>query len=63
MRNFYFVDDETGEDFIVEAETLAKARYIAGDYFNEAHFLREIDDEEAEMLGVDTYQKGEENEN
>lgn len=55
MRNFYFVDDETGEDFIVEAETLAKARYIAGDYFNEVHFLREIDDYEAEMLGVDTY--------
>ena len=55
MRNFYFVDDETGEDFIVEAETLNKARYIATAYFAESQFLREISDEEAEMIGVDTY--------
>lgn len=55
MKNFYFVDNETGEDFIVEAETLAKAMYIATAYFAEPQFLREISDYEAEMIGVDTY--------
>ena len=29
MKNFYFVDNETGEDFIVEAENLLDAIRIA----------------------------------
>ena len=61
MKNFYFVDDATGEDFIVEADTLRDAIHIATTYFEEQQFLREISDYEAEMIGVDTYQKGEEN--
>lgn len=59
MKNFYFVDNETGEDFIVVADVLRDAIHIASTYFEEPQFLREIDDAEAEWLGVDTYQKGE----
>lgn len=55
MKNFYFVDNETGEDFIVEANTLRDAIHIASTYFEEPQFLREISDYEAEMIGVDTY--------
>ena len=60
MKNFYFVDNETGEDFIVVADTLHDAIHIASAYFEEPQFLREISEYEAEMIGVDTYQKGEE---
>lgn len=55
MKNFYFIDNETGEDFIVEADTLRNAIHIASTYFEEPQFLREISDYEAEMIGVDTY--------
>jgi hypothetical protein len=55
MKNFYFVDIETGEDFIVEAETMAEARHTADELFDRARFIREISDYEAEMIGVDTY--------
>ena len=55
MKNFYFVDDETGEDFIVVADTLRDAIHIASTYFEEPQFLREISEYEAEMIGVDTY--------
>ena len=55
MKNFYFVDDETGEDFIVVADTLRDAIHIATTYFEEPQFLREISEYEAEMIGVDTY--------
>ena len=59
MKNFYFIDNETGEDFIVEAENPLEAICIACTYFKEPIIQREISDYEAEMLGVDTYQKGE----
>ena len=59
MKNFYFVDNETGEDFIVVADTKHDAIHIASAYFEEPQFLREISEYEAEMIGVDTYQKGE----
>lgn len=55
MKNFYFVDNETGEDFIVEADTKHDAIHIAHVYFEEPQLLREISDYEAEMIGVDTY--------
>lgn len=55
MKNFYFVDNETGEDFIVVADTLRDAIHIASAYFEEPQFLREISEYEAEMIGVDTY--------
>lgn len=55
MKNFYFVDNETGEDFIVEAENPLDAIRIACTYFKEPIIQREISDYEAEMLSVDTY--------
>lgn len=55
MKNFYFVDNETGEDFIVVADTKHDAIHIASVYFEEPQFLREISEYEAEMIGVDTY--------
>lgn len=55
MKNFYFVDNETGEDFIVVADTKHDAIHIASAYFEEPQFLREISEYEAEMIGVDTY--------
>lgn len=55
MKNFYFVDNATDEDFIVEADTLRDAIHIASIYFEDPQFLREISDYEAEMIGVDTY--------
>lgn len=59
MKNFYFIDNETSEDFIVEANDYHEAVNIASRYFDTPCFEREISDYEAEMLGVDTYQKGE----
>lgn len=58
MFNFYFVDNETGEDFIVEANGYHKAVAVASEYFAEPCFVRTLTDYEAEMIGVDTYQKG-----
>ena len=55
MKNFYFVDNETGEDFIVEDETLEQATYTAKKYFEDPQFVEELTDYEAEMTGVDTY--------
>lgn len=59
MKNFYFVDNETAEGFIVEAENKLDAICIASTYFKEPMVIREVSDYEAEMIGVDTYQKGE----
>lgn len=55
MKNFYFIDNETGEDFIVEANDYHEAVNIASRYFDTPCFEREISNYEAEMLGVDTY--------
>lgn len=55
-KNYKFYDNETGEIFFVQAENLQKAIEIANDYFEAPQFTREIyDDEEAEVLGYDTY--------
>lgn len=55
MKNFYFVDNETAEGFIVEAENKLDAICIASTYFKEPMVIREVSDYEAEMMGVDTY--------
>ena len=57
MKNFLMTDRETGEDFIVMAETKEEAMAIAEKYFEEPHIDDEITDFEAEMLGLDTYQE------
>ncbi len=56
MRNFLFYDNDSGEHFIVEAESLAEAKFTAKDWFGEAvGYIDEISDEEADMLGYDTF--------
>lgn len=55
MRHFIFCDNDTGEEFIVGAETLDKAWQIAKEYFFEPEFCRECSDWEAEMSGLDEY--------
>ena len=59
MKNYLFHDYETGEDFIVETDTKEKAYLCAYTYFKDPKFCGEISYFEAEMLGLDTYQKGE----
>lgn len=55
MRHFIFCDNETGEEFIVGAESLEKAWQIAKEYFFEPEFCSECSDMEAEMSGLDEY--------
>lgn len=59
-----FIDNETGEVFFVElrkqkdetsAEFIKRCEEIAIDNFDEPEFVRLVDQEEAEMLGYDTY--------
>lgn len=59
MKNYLFHDYETGEDFIVETDSKEKAYMCAYTYFKDPKFCDEISYFEAEMLGLDTYQKGE----
>ena len=63
MFNFYFIDNVTGEDFIVQANGYHEAVREASKYFEEPCFERVLSDYEAEMIGVDTYQKGAKNGN
>lgn len=56
MLNYKFEDVETGEIFFVQQYSLEEAIEDAKKWFKEPVFLREIyEDEEAEMLGYDTY--------
>lgn len=55
MRNFLYYDNEEGINFIVEAENLMEADIIMNDEFDDADFIEEISDEEADMLGYDTF--------
>lgn len=65
MRHYYFIESETGEEFIVGADTLEEAWMIAEDVGDQIatdyavrvdlEFLCEMTDEEAEMSGLDEY--------
>ncbi len=55
MRTFLFVDRVSGEQFFVKAEDRTAANKIACTWFEEPHNCGEVSDEEAEMLGYDTY--------
>ena len=55
MRNFLFRDEETGEEFFVQEDTLEKAKEIASDVFSEPTFIAIFSDVEAECAGLDTY--------
>ena len=55
MRTFLFVDRVSGEEFFVEAESWTKANKKACIWFEEPHNCGEVSEEEAEILGYDTY--------
>ena len=54
-KDYLFLDDETGENFFVETDSLAKAVEMAREYFSEPKFIEVYTVAEAEALGFDTY--------
>lgn len=54
-KDYLFFDEETGENFFVETNSLAKAVEIAREYFDEPTFVEVYTVAEAEILGFDTY--------
>jgi hypothetical protein len=57
MWDYWFVDNESGEEFFVECATKEEAWAIATESFNEINLelLRVITPAEAEFWGLDTY--------
>lgn len=65
MKHFYFIEDETGEEFLVGANNYAEASIIAADVADSIaneysihpilSFQYEMTDEEAEESGLDEY--------
>ncbi len=59
MRDYLFIDNESGEQFFVECESLTEAWEIARDNWGEEtddlEYLGEYSVEEAEILGYDTF--------
>ena len=62
MKNYWFEvitegSDLEGEEFFVQAETLAEAKQIAADNFEgeELKYHGKVSDWYAEMAGLDTY--------
>ena len=55
MRHFVFEDCDTGEEFIVGAETKRVAMEIALMYFADPSYICEYTEEEAEASGLDEY--------
>ena len=55
---YWFEDMVSGEEFFVEEITRENAFKIAYQNFKEPHFIDTVTNEEAEMMGLDTYQKG-----
>ena len=58
MKDYLFIDDESGEQFFVECKTLTEAWGIVWENFGgdvTIRFLGVYTDEEADILGYDTY--------
>jgi hypothetical protein len=55
MRHFVFEDYETGEMFIVGAETKEEAFEEAKLYFTDPNYICEVSEFEAEASGLDEY--------
>ncbi len=53
--DFLFEDEETGEEFFVECETIIEAREIAEQNFERPRYCGKYTPEEAEWWGLDTY--------
>ena len=60
MKEYLFYDRVSGEEFFVNTDTKEKAYLCAYSYFQEPILLDIVSEWEAEILGYDTYQKGEE---
>lgn len=58
MWDYLFMDNESGEEFFVECDSLGEAWEIAIENFGEdadLAYVDQFDPEEAEILGFDTY--------
>ena len=58
MRDYLFIDNESGEQFFVECESLTEAWDVVNREFgpeNECEYIDEYTVEEAEILGYDTF--------
>lgn len=58
MFDYLFIDNESGEEFFVECNSLAEAWVIVWENFGDDADVEYIDEytvEEAEILGYDTY--------
>ena len=55
MFDYLFLDNESGEYFFVEVETLDEAWEIARENFEDPEYVDTYSTEEADMLGYDTY--------
>ena len=55
MKHYLFVDDESGEEFIVGADKLSEAKEIALAYFAEPRYQCRLTEMEAEASGLDEY--------
>lgn len=54
-RHYFFIDMETGEEFIVGAYNIEEAGDIALEYFFEPVYQYEMTEFEAEASGLDEY--------
>lgn len=57
MNTYWFCDDESGEEFFVEAKTREEAWKVATDIFeeNSLNYYGEVSFAFAEAMGLDTY--------
>lgn len=55
MRHFLFEDYDTGEQFIVGADSYEEALDCALEFFADPSYICELDDYEAEASGLDEY--------
>lgn len=55
MRHYLFEDNDSGEQFIVGANSYTEACAIAEENFNEPEYLCKLSEFEAENSGLDEY--------
>jgi len=55
MNDYLFYDEVTGEEFLVEVDTLKEALDIAKRNFEKPKWIDTLTPEEGEILGLDTY--------
>ena len=57
-RNFLFMDNDSGEFFLCQAESIEEAYFILvenGFELDELEYVDELDDEAADECGLDTF--------